>query len=278
MEFKLHTEKLIQSLLALENQNLSNSQKIDSSIILCRQLLRYFYKIIPDFNFTETKYEIEFFKNTKQVPLSNLIYFSEIRSLEMHYPRLNKRKQEFYIRQRMDKINRFYLHNIDFIQYIENGKTHLDEQYFTRKYLDENIITHSKFYFLHLEYNTSHDILLAKFGANQKLINYLYLKLNILEDSKNLSNLSSTPDKKLQWTSSKVALTELIYALHSIGAINNGGVDIKEIAAVFQKALNFELGDFYRTYSELRYRKKSKAKFLEELMHSLLKKLESDED
>jgi len=278
MELKLQSEKLTQNLFALENQNLTYSQKIDSSIILCRTLLGYFQKIIPNSSFTKIAYEIEFFKETKQVPLHNLIYYSEIRSLEIHYPRLNKRKQEFYIRQRMDKVNRFYLHNIDFIQYVESGKTYLDEHYFTRKYFDENIITHTKFYVLNAEYNTSHDILLAKFSAYQKLIGYLYHKLNVLEDSNNLPNLNFKNKKKLQWTSSKVALTELVYALNSSGAINNGTADIKEIATAFQKVFNFELGDYYRTYLEIRSRKKSKTKFLEELSYTFSKKLESEDE
>jgi hypothetical protein len=277
MELKLHSENLIQKLFALENDHLTNSQKIDSSIILCRSLISYFHKIISNSSFTQISYEIEFFKETKQVPLHNLIYYSEIRSLEMHYPRLNKRKQEIYIRKRMDKVNRFYLHNIDFIQYIETGKTHLDEQYFTRKFFDENIITHTKFYFLNPEYNTSHDILLAKFSAYQKLTNYLYHKLREIEGSNNFTKINLNSKKKLHWTSTKVALTELVYALNYSGAINNGTADIKEIAAAFQKTFNFELGDYYRTYLEIRSRKKSKAKFLEELSYSFSNRLKSDD-
>tara|TARA_R110000868_G_scaffold37400_1_gene132356 strand:+ start:1490 stop:2326 length:837 start_codon:yes stop_codon:yes gene_type:complete len=278
MELKLHSEKLTKNLFALDNENLTFTQKTDTSIILCRSLLSYFQKIIHNSSFIKVSYEIEFFKETKQVPLHHLIYFSEIRSLEMHYPRLNRRKQENYLRQRMNKINRFYLHNIDFIQYVESGKTHLDEQYFTRKYFDENIITHTKFYFLNPEFNTSHDLLLAKFSAYQKLINYLYAKLNELEDSDNLVNAKMTSKKKLHWTSTKVALTELVYALNYSGAINNGTADIKEIATVFQKVFNFELGDYYRTYLEIRSRKKSKAKFLEELSYSFSNRLESDDE
>ena len=278
MELKLHSEKLTKNLFALENDNLTIWQKTDASIIRCRSLLSYFQKIIQNSSFIQVSYEIEFFKETKQVPLHNLIYYSEIRSLEMHYPPLNRRKQENYLRQRMDKINRFYLHNIDFIQYIEGGKTHLDEQYFTRKYFNENIITHTKFYYLNPEYNTSHDLLLAKFSAYQKLITYLYAKLNKLEDYENIGQFKMTSKKKLHWTSTKVALTELVYALNYSGAINNGTADIKEIATAFQKIFNIELGDYYRTYLEIRSRKKSKAKFLEELSYSFSNKIESDDE
>jgi hypothetical protein len=174
----------------------------------------------------------------------------------------------------MEKVNRFHLYNIDFIRYIESGKTYLDEQYFTRKYFNENIITHSKFYALNPEYNTSHELLLAKFSALQKLTNYLRSKLNSLLATHNFADLNVETTKKLQWTSTKVALTELVYALHFSGAINNGQADIKEIATTLQKALNFELGDYYRTYLEIQTRK-NKAKFLEELSYLFSKRLES---
>jgi len=62
------------------------------------------------------------------------------------------------------------------------------------------------------------------------------------------------------------------------GAINNGTADIKEIATAFQKIFNIELGDYYRTYLEIRSRKKSKAKFLEELSYSFSNKIESDDE
>jgi hypothetical protein len=274
MEFKLHSEKLTQKLFALENEDLTILEKIDSSIILCTSLLLYFQKIISISSFTKICYEIEFFKETNQVPLHNIIYYSEIRSFELHYPRLDKGKQELYIRQKMEKVNRFHLYNIDFIRYIESGKTYLDEQYFTRKYFNENIITHSKFYALNPEYNTSHELLLAKFSALQKLTNYLRSKLNSLLATHNFADLNVETTKKLQWTSTKVALTELVYALHFSGAINNGQADIKEIATTLQKALNFELGDYYRTYLEIQTRK-NKAKFLEELSYLFSKRLES---
>ena len=96
MELKLHSEKLTKNLFALENDNLTIWQKRDASIIRCRSLLSYFQKIIQNSSFIQVSYEIEFFKETKRVPLHNLIYYSEIRSLEMHYPPLNRRKQENY--------------------------------------------------------------------------------------------------------------------------------------------------------------------------------------
>jgi len=56
----------------------------------------------------------------------------------------------------------------------------------------------------------------------------------------------------LNWTASKTALTELIYALYSHGVFHNGNTDIKLIAKAFEDAFNIDLGNFYHTFMELK--------------------------
>ncbi len=83
---------------------------------------------------------------------------------------------------------------------------------------------------------------------------------------------------KLNWTESKAALVELIYALHSSNSINDGRVDIKTIAELFETIFSIELGDIYHTFSEVRNRKIEQTKFIDLLKDSLLAKMkESDE-
>jgi len=40
------------------------------------------------------------------------------------------------------------------------------------------------------------------------------------------------------WTESNASLVELIYALQSLGAINNGNIEINELAQIFEKMFN----------------------------------------
>ena len=82
----------------------------------------------------------------------------------------------------------------------------------------------------------------------------------------------------LQWTSSKTALTELIYALHHSRSINNGNADIKEIASVLQKVFHFDLGNFYKIFSEIKSRKTDRTKFLDNLSNGLLVQMENSEE
>lgn len=82
---------------------------------------------------------------------------------------------------------------------------------------------------------------------------------------------------KLFWTGNKTELIELIYALHSSGAINSGTADIKEMASLFEQVFNVDLGNYYHTFIEIRARKGSKTKFLDRLQETLLKRFEESD-
>jgi hypothetical protein len=87
------------------------------------------------------------------------------------------------------------------------------------------------------------------------------------------SECSESDSPSLNWTESKAALVELIYALHSSHSINGGRVDIKRIAKLFESVFSIELGDVYNTFSEIRNRKIEQTKFIDILKDSLLSKM-----
>jgi len=90
----------------------------------------------------------------------------------------------------------------------------------------------------------------------------------------NITSESSESDSLgLNWTESKAALVELIYALHSSNSINDGRIDIKAIAELFGSIFSIELGDVYHTFSEIRNRKIEPTKFIDLLKDSLLSKM-----
>ena len=77
-----------------------------------------------------------------------------------------------------------------------------------------------------------------------------------------------------KWTGSKVALVELIYALHAESVFNNGASDLKEITAFFEKALDVDLGQFHRVFLEMRMRKSDRTKFLNSLKDTLVRRMD----
>ncbi|KAF0234061.1 MAG: tetracycline regulation of excision [Prolixibacteraceae bacterium] len=73
---------------------------------------------------------------------------------------------------------------------------------------------------------------------------------------------------KMKWTSQKIHIVEMAYALHSSNVINKGNIEIKVIIEAFSKLFNVELDDYYRTYQDIRMRKTERTKFLDKMKQS----------
>ncbi len=275
MEFYLLSKELQNELDSIGYTTLNIIKQSNLSIILCRNLLLKFKKHVVKNKFTTVNSEILFFKQTKQVPLSNLIYFSELRSFETQFPRGNLEVQKKVINKKIRKLNRFFIYNMDFVQYIEQEQVYLDDHYFTKEYLNNFNVTYSKYYFRDPEFSTSHDLLLAKIKANKNLIEYLEIRY------KNVGRLNGSrmknPFKTLQWTASKAAAVELVYALDENKAINFGKSNLKETFAIFEYVFGIEFGDFYKTHSENKSRI-NRIKFLDDLSRGLLSRMDRDDN
>jgi len=277
MNFEILLQKLFSDLKDIKSQNIEIISQSNLSIVACRQVLSQMSQVISTTCFIQEKDEITFFKKIKAQPLSQLIYFSEIRSIEIQYPKASLTDQKQYLEYKIRKANKFFNYNIEFIQYVSDKKVHYDALYFTRKNYNTLNITDTKNYYRAPEFSTSHDILLAKVKAFNLLISYLQNRLhNLLNPNAPIQDIHKK--SRLKWTSSKVALTELIYALHSSGAINSGAVDLRELATVAERIFNVELGDYYRTYLEIKMRKSGRTKFIDRLKDSLEERIEKSED
>jgi hypothetical protein len=124
-------------------------------------------------------------------------------------------------------------------------------------------------------FSTSHDYKVARIMANDLLSVYLNSELAALDRQTN-HRRNYLKEGTYCWTESKIALVELIYALQSSGCINNGTGDIKDIAALFETDFNIDLGDFYRTFLEIKVRK-NPTKLLDNMRIALLKKIEEQD-
>lgn len=267
MERALLSERLLEELNVLEKNITEVIKKCDLSIAKCREVIYQFKKQISSYTFNSSDEEVNFFKNVKQIPLSNLVYYSELRSFEIQFPVGSQDVQKEYIQKKMDKINRFFRYNLDFTQYVEQGKTHLDGNYFTREFFRDVNITYSRHYYRDKDFSTSHDLLLAKVFANKRLVDYLKKRLSKIDSD--CIPCDDCSESELRWTFSNTAYVELIYALVSVGAVNDGKIEISIIDKALRRVFNHDSGDIYKIYSEIRRRKKSRTKFMEDLSKGL---------
>jgi hypothetical protein len=148
----------------------------------------------------------------------------------------------------------------------------MDQTYFLRKFNSGNLNDP------HLadcdpEFSTSHDYLVTKLLADQKLLEYLNTEIAILKNPIPIKGFEQKDSSPLTWTASKAGLVELIYALQSGAVYNNGNAGIREIAEHFEKLFKVDLGNYYHIFNEIRLRKKSRAQLLDHLKDRLLVKM-----
>ena len=239
------------------------------AIVLCNNSLNAFRRMLEGSTFKSVEDEVYFFKHIKSVPLTQLIYFKEVRSFELSIPKTTTEIKKRYITKQLKRIDRFFRKHFEFLQYIDQGFTHLDTLYFLRNKDELYQLIHNGAYYYDTVFNTFHDQLYARIKAYRRFMEYLRNRYNNIDNPNTQSKSQSNQDLQIQWTAPKAALIELIYALHAGKTFNNGQTDIKQIADVFQNIFDCELGDYYKTFSEIKTRQKSKTKFLDELIYNL---------
>jgi hypothetical protein len=104
-------------------------------------------------------------------------------------------------------------------------------------------------------------------------------KLALLKKQAAKNQKSTTTTTTLKWTSTKVDLIELLYAIQASGVLNNGKTTLKELITYCENTFQISLGQYSKTYLEIRSRKSiDKTQFLNLLKTNLLKKIDQTEN
>jgi hypothetical protein len=259
--------------------------EIDNSIKKCEKAVEIILISIANLKKNITKNifktdseEIQFFKEIKPQFSSKLIYYNMVYKIEMKRPNGGNRIVKKYFQNELQKLKAYFDNELDFYKYYRSGSSYLDHKYFLRGKFDIKLALDSYYFETDTSFSTSHDFKVARILANDLIQLYIEDQLIMIEN-KDLGDKSQRkPNTKLIWTSSKVALTELIYALHSEGVFNNGAADLKDIAENFEHIFEIDLGQYRRTFLEIRARKNDKTKFITTLNDALLKRMENSDE
>ncbi len=259
--------------------------EIDNPIILSEKVIKLTLESLSklkDFvkkrNFTTTKEEILFFKELKPKILSKLIYYNSIYKIETKKPNGGERIIRKYYNNELDKLKRYFDNNLEFYKYYRTESTYLDEYYFIRGKHNIKLSLDTFYFEADHNFTTSHDYKAAKIIANDLIELYLEDKILNLGIKENKEKSQPNHNLKQNWTGSKVALVELIYALHSEGVFNNGSSDLKDIVEYFETVFNIDLGQYRRVFLEIRARKGGRTKFISSLNETLIKRMDNSDD
>jgi len=255
-------------------------EKAEKGIKISKDMLRILRDIIFDSTFKSSAEEIDFFKNIKPKVYNKLIYYVKLFNIESKRPRGSSKSQRKYFDNEIERLQAYFNDNLEFYQYFRRGGSSLDSQYFIRGKDDIRLNPDNFHFFTDEKFSTSHDSTVATILAYDMLIIHLKQEIDKLENNNGMETTIQPFRKqsKLFWTGHKTDLIELIYALHSSGAVNSGTADIKELAATCEQIFNIDLGNYYHTFIEIRSRKSNNTKFIDKLKESLIKRYnESDE-
>ncbi len=260
----------------IQRKTSSLSEEANQTIALCTKTLNNLKKLVATDGFENTDDEIRFFKEMKVIPMQFLIYYTEVRSCELRFPKIGVRQQRIFLENQVDKVNRFLGKYTEFLVYLDQGYEHFDKHYFTREHLNDTPMLKSYPYYKDSLFNTSHDETLARIRAFGLFTNYLKSKKQEMEKV----CAPVAPEKKksmIHWTGSYSALVEMLYGCDAMGYFNEGNVNIGKIIEAIGDFLNVERGNSSRTFNELKNRKHSRIKFFEETGQKLLDKMNKED-
>lgn len=260
----------------LEETNLIT--KAQKSIVVVKNALRELKNFILHYTFKNEEEEILFFKEIKPSIFSQLIYFTKLNNIESKRPMGSFEIQQRYLLNELEKLTSYFNSHLEFYKYYRMKSTFLDDKLFVRGREDFHLHLDNMMIYVDPEFSTSQDYMVAKIMANDRLEVYLKTEIDALSikaNNPNWGQVGILGSSSLQWTESKTALVELIYALQASTAINKGNVDIRELVALFEQIFNVRLTDVYRTYVEIKIRA-TPTKFLDTLKDGLVKKIEED--
>ncbi len=277
----LYTE-LDEQLLFIHLESVSIINKSELSIEIINKYLLKLKLFVVKYKFDNNEDEIAFFKKSKPQFLSRLVYHNRIYIIETHRPHGGGKVVRKYLNNELQRLKQFFDRNLEFYKYYRTGSEYLDHKYFLRGKHDIKLSIDSFYFETDHRFSTSHDYKVAKIISNDQVQVYLETELANLEHKELRTDilLKAEPSQKqnIFWTGSKVSLIELLYAFHADGSFNNGNAEVKQIADFIEKSFAVELGQYSRTFLELRSRKMCRTKFLDILKEKLIKRMDDADD
>ena len=259
--------------------------EIDNEIKRCEKAIEIILKakeslrnVVLKNQFKSQDEEIQFFKEIKPQFTSKIIFYNSILKIEMKKPNGGNRILKKYYNNELIKLKSFFDNELEFYKYYRSGNNYLDYKYFLRGKFDIKLALSSYYFEADTNFSTSHDYKVAKILANDLIQLYLENKLIMIDNKETGEKSQRKPNIKLMWTAPKVSLIEILYALHSEGVFNNGAADLKDIAEYFEYIFEVDLGQYRRTFHEIRARKVDRTKFIMTLNETLLKRMDNSDE
>ncbi len=268
----LQLEMCLLNIQETEICNISKYQRTTESIY---ENVLHLKKFVSNYTFKNQEEEIAFFKDYKPKLLSQLLYNRKVLHILIKTPPGNSEMLLDYYQNNLKTITNFFNTHQEFYQYYRLRSTYNDAIYFVRHNKSLLHLTDCNRLELEPAFTSSHDHIVAQIMANDKLEQYLKNEIQLLSHKPRQIEGAVLPKNKFQWTDTKSALVELIYALNCSQSVNNGNCDIRELATFFEQSFNIQINDIYRCFQDIKLRS-TPTKYIDNLKTSLQKKIDEE--
>lgn len=275
-------EMLLKIDAEIESIGFNNDITINDALHMVKYIIPLYdqlRKLTVEHIFSSTEEEIYFFKELKPSILGRYLYFNKVYRIESQCPSGSNDVIKEYLNDELGGLTYFFRRNLELYQYYRSKATTYDTYYFIRGKADIRLCCDSFQCDRDPMFSTGYDHKIAKILANEMLQIYLNKRIINLGQSEAINKQAITKiPYPANWTSNKIFLIELGYALYVAGDINNGNITVKEIMDLLGAMFNIDLGDYYRGYITLKNRKKDRTLYLKTLIEKLLKRMEEDDE
>lgn len=219
------------------------------------------------YEFVSEVEEIQFFKSRMTYFLRESVYFSELFNMESIKPAGSKNEiRKFYERELLS-VKEFLQNNQNLYNYLLMKKENQDRVFFLRSaqapVYKPNLFWHT----LDTRYCTVYTVYCARIMGTLSLASYIHDQLLVLNDTQD--SIGEDKNPSLNWTGNKADLVELVYAIKVSNVVDYGNASVVELVTIMSEVFGVELQGYYRTFLEIKSRKKNRTVFLDRCKESL---------
>lgn len=219
------------------------------------------------YEFVSEEEEIEFFKYRMTYLLKESVYFSELFNMESIKPAGPEKEIRRFYEKELLSVQEFLQNNQNLYNYLLMKKENQDRVFFLRSaqapVYKPNLFWHT----LDTRYCTVYTLYCARIMGTLALAEYIHNQLLMISNAKESKQEDKFPP--LYWTGKKADLVELVYALKTSNAVNHGNTSVAELMNAIGEIFGKELQDYYRTFLEIKSRKKNRTVFLDHCRENL---------
>jgi hypothetical protein len=255
--------------LAMTSENIL--QRAERSYHVVEHTLGELKEYIIPYIFKDESEEIKFFKEIKPMFLKELIYYMEVFQVEAWKPPVGRADEIAHYGLGARRVDFYFKRYNELYTYYRKGSCENDEHYFLRKQTGPGLITPISLSDMDPRFSTVYSFHFSKIQAYEQFSNYLQQCVYRLEHPGMEQAKDESKKSHNIWTDSKADLIELAYGIYARGSVNHGKADIKEIITALEIIFNVNLGNFYRTFQNLRIRKKNRTPYWDAAKNDLIK-------